>query len=91
MSKIKRGDAVEFSLAYHQHYVMGGEYALFGIATEAERGDGSVTVERGDGTTFHARYIHAFGWIGWISAELEDAQERLSPYSEPYSDGDYGY
>jgi hypothetical protein len=75
--KIKKGNAVEFTRDYRQNYTMGtGEY---GIAVEDERSDHSVTVELKDGSTYRARHIHAYAWMGWIPEELEDAQMRHSP------------
>lgn len=76
--QIRKGDPVEFSDGYHQHYEMGGKFARYGIATEPERPDGSVEVELADGSKTVARYIHAYAWGGWLPEELEPVHDRYN-------------
>ncbi len=80
---IKKGDLVEFTRTPVRHYTMGdGEV---GVATEDERPDGSVRVELANRSTFQARYIHAYGWGGWMPEDIE-------PIWAKYHGGDdYGY
>lgn len=87
MSKIKQGNAVEFTLKHPgAHYAMGGKDARYGIAIEEERTDGSVTVELADGTTYLAKYIHAYAWSGWLPDDLEEAYMKHNPDPEDYED-----
>lgn len=74
---VKRGELVEFTREHVQHY--DGKDALFGVATEDERPDGSVEVEMGDGTKQVARHIHSYAWGGWIPEELEDVYDKYMP------------
>jgi hypothetical protein len=80
---IKKGDPVEFTRDYRQHYATGdGEY---GIAIEGERSDNSVTVELANGFIYLARYIHACSWVGWIPEDLEEVQYKHNS-DENYDD-----
>ena len=82
---IKKGEPVEFTRTYNGHHKIGdGEY---GIATENERPDGSVTVELADGSSYLAKHIHACSWFGWLPEGLEDVQEKYEDYDDDFDDG----
>jgi hypothetical protein len=79
MSKVKKGNPVEFTRKHIQHYTMGdGEY---GIAIEDERADGSVKVELASGEIYLAKHIHAFAWGGWMPEDLEKVWIKHNPPS----------
>ena len=85
MDKIKKGNPVEFTRDYRQYYTMGtGEY---GIAIEDERLDRSVTVELADGSTYLAKHIHDYAWMGWLPDELEKVRYKHNDsYGDYYDD-----
>jgi len=77
---VKRGDLVEFTRDYRIDYTVGdGE---FGVAVEDERSDRTVLVELADGSTYRARFIHAYAWGGWMPEELESTYMKYRPVDE---------
>lgn len=81
---IKKGNPIEFTRTNPRSYSMGsGEY---GIAIEDERADASVMVELADGSTYLARYIHAYAWGGWLPDELEPVYAKHNTMDEEYYD-----
>jgi hypothetical protein len=85
MAVISKGDLVEFT----RTPVLSGVYSVgkgepgnpaeFGVAVLDS--DGRVCkVELANGVELSVRYIHAFGWAGWIPEGLEEAHARLNNY-----------
>ena len=76
---ICKGQLVEFTDERKFHYTIGQEDALYGVAIEDRRKDGTVMVEMADGTERTAVWIHAFAWGGWIPDGLEAVWEKHNP------------
>ena len=79
---IHKGDLVEFTNGFHLDYTMGDpELANFGVATEAESNDRSVSVELANGVIklLQSWQIMAYGWSGWMPEALEKVLEKYNP------------
>jgi hypothetical protein len=87
MPGVKKGNPVEFTREYVAHYDVGdgeNDLAVFGIAIEDERSDRTVMVELADGTTYLARYIHAYAWGGWLPDNLEETYLKHNPSDQDF-------
>ena len=79
---IKKGDLVEFTNGFHLDYTLGDpELANYGVATEFERENRSVTVELANGVVklLEPWQIMASGWSGWMPEALEKVFEKYNP------------
>src|SRR5688572_5121729 len=74
MAELKRGDLVEFTDNWYQHYPpVDTSVIKWGVAT----GKGNqVETVRGIET---AKHIHSYAWAGWIPDEIEPIWEKYHP------------
>lgn len=73
---IKKGSMVEFTDKHYMNYPPEDTSVIkYGIAIEDESNH-TVKVKRGDGSIEVARYIHAYGWAGWVPDELQKLIEE---------------
>jgi len=81
MSRIKRGDLVEFTDAYYQHYPPSDASLIrYGVAIEDERAAGApVTVKIADGSEVLASHIYSYAWAGWVPEGLEEILREVCP------------
>jgi len=89
---VKRGDPVEFSEQYEQHYELGGDKARYGICledTDLKAGAIKVRTAEQKELVVPMYCVHAVSWSGWIPEELEDIQLEIQPMVFGGPDDDY--
>lgn len=79
---VKRGDLVEYTDHYVQHFDQDTPGIKYGVAiktvTALDLHREGVPVMRADGKVETANFVHSFGWAGWVPDGLEPILERFN-------------
>lgn len=87
---IKRGQLVEYSKEYHNHWPPKDEsLQLFGVCLEDTNNLHSVKVITKDKKEEIAEHIHAFGWYGWIPEYLEEIHHEIYLQDHPNANNEF--
>ncbi len=90
MSFVKKGNFVEYTDNYHQHYPPKDETLIkYGIAIEDSMSHDYAVIETLNEGIKRVQHIHAYAWMGWTPDELQQLIERkpeLWNYDSPYED-----